>query len=78
MRANQPTAVVIASHLRANRASATRSLRAAAALGPAVFYAGDAFGTVRLRRHVPGTHLDSTLQAACELILGPPRPLTLA
>ena len=78
VRANQPSAVVIASHLRANRASATLSLRAAAALGPAVFYAGDAFASARLRRHVPGTHLDSTLQAACALILGQPSQLTPA
>ena len=70
VRANQPSAVVIASHLRANRRSATLAVRAAAALGPEVFYAGDAFGTVRLRRHVPGTHLDTNLQGACDLILG--------
>jgi hypothetical protein len=73
MRANQPRAVVIASHLSANRASATRSLRAAAAMGAEVYYAGSAFASVRLRRHVPGTHLDSTLQSACDLILGQPR-----
>ncbi len=72
VRANRPSAVVIASHLKANRASATLSLRAAAALGPEVFYAGDAFASVRLRRHVPGTHLDTTVQGACALILGPP------
>ena len=69
VRVNQPSAVVIASHLRANRPSATLSLRAAAALGPAVFYAGDAFGSVRLRRHVPGTYLDTDLQGACATIL---------
>jgi methanogenic corrinoid protein MtbC1 len=70
MQANQPSAVVIASHLKANRTSATVSLRAAAALGAQVFYAGSAFGSVRLRRHVPGTHLDTTLQEACAVILG--------
>ncbi len=70
--ANRPRAVVIASHLRANRSSATSSLRAAAALGAEVFYAGGAFASARQRRHVPGTHLDSTLQSACALILGAP------
>ncbi len=72
VQANRPSAVVITSHLRANRMSATLSLRAAAALGPEVFYAGDAFASARLRRHVPGTHLDTNLQGACALILGPP------
>jgi methanogenic corrinoid protein MtbC1 len=76
VRANQPSAVVIASHLRANRLSATLAVRAAAALGPDVFYAGSAFGSVRLRRHVPGTHLNTNLQGACALILGPPPPTT--
>jgi methanogenic corrinoid protein MtbC1 len=75
MRANQPSAVVIASHLSANRASATQSLRAAAATGAEVYYAGNAFASVRLRRHVPGTHLNSTLQSACDLILEQQRRL---
>jgi methanogenic corrinoid protein MtbC1 len=75
VQANRPSAVVIASHLRANRKSATLSLRAAAALGPAVFYAGSAFSSARLRRNVPGTHLNTTLQGACTLILEAPSPL---
>lgn len=72
VRANRPSAVVIASHLRNNRASAAMAVRAAASLGPEVFYAGDAFGSARLRRHVPGTYLDTTLQGACTLILASP------
>jgi methanogenic corrinoid protein MtbC1 len=68
--ANRPRAVVIASHLRANHSSATSSVRAAAALGVEVFYAGGAFASASQRRHVPGTHLGSTLQSACALILG--------
>ncbi len=68
--ANRPSAVVIASHLPANRSSATLSLRAVAALGPEVFYAGDAFASARQRRDLPGTHLDTTLRGACEVILG--------
>lgn len=74
VRVNRPSAVVIASHLRANRTSATMAVRAAAALGPEVFYAGDAFGTVRLRRHVPGTHLNTNLQGACDTILAASNP----
>ncbi len=70
VRANRPSGVVIASHLRVNRPRATQSLRAAAALGVDVFYAGEAFATVRLRRNVPGTHLDSGLREACAVILG--------
>jgi hypothetical protein len=67
--ANRPSAVVVAAHLRANRASATAALRAAAALGPQVFYAGEAFGSVRLRRHVPGTYLASTVSMACDTLV---------
>lgn len=69
VRVNRPSGVVVVSHLRANRLTATQAIRAAAALGPAVFYAGAAFSTVRLRRNVPGTHLDANLQSACDVIL---------
>ncbi len=74
VRVNRPRGVVVVSHLRTNRASATRALRAAAALGPDVYYAGGAFGTVRLRRHLPGTYLDADLRGACAVILGHPAP----
>lgn len=70
VRANRPAAVVVVSHLRANRLSATQSLRAVAALGVEVFYAGAAFGSARLRRNVPGTHLDTSLRTACTILLG--------
>ncbi|MCW2847285.1 MAG: regulatory protein MerR [Marmoricola sp.] len=70
VRANVPGAVVIVSHLRSNRLTATQSLRAASALGVQVFYAGGAFGSPRLRRHVPGTHLDTSLRSACSALLG--------
>lgn len=69
LRANRPSGVVIVSHLRVNRPRATESLRMAAATGVEVFYAGDAFATVRLRRNVPGTHLNSDLRGACAVIL---------
>ena len=62
-------AVVVVSHLRAHRLAATQALRTAAPLGPDLFYAGAAFGTVRLRRNVPGTFLGTNLQAACATIV---------
>lgn len=70
VRANRPSTVVVVSHLRVNRPRATESLRAVAALGVDAFYAGEAFATARLRRNVPGTHLDSDLRDACAVILG--------
>ncbi len=70
--ANQPSAVVIVSHLRANWLSAAQAVRAAGVMGAEVFYAGHGFASVQLRRDVPGTHLDMTLQAACALILRTP------
>ncbi len=72
VQANRPSSVVIVSHLEANRLSAIQSLRAAAAMGTEVFYAGQAFASAQLRRDVPGTHLDMSLQAACALILRSP------
>ncbi len=69
IKANHPSAVVVVSHLRRNRPTATQALRAAAELGPEVFYAGDAFGSVRLRRNVPGTHLDGGIRKASEVLL---------
>ena len=72
VQANQPSAVVIVSHLRANWLSAAQAVRAAAVMGPEVFYAGHGFASVQQRRDVPGTHLDMTLQAACALILRTP------
>jgi hypothetical protein len=76
IRANRPEAVVVVSHLRRNRPTAAQALRAAAALGPDVFYAGAAFGTVRLRRNVPGTHLDTDLRGASEILLRTSRGAT--
>jgi hypothetical protein len=64
-------AVVVVSHLRVHRLAATQALRVAAPLGADLFYAGAAFSTVRLRRHVPGTFLGTSLQAACATIVEP-------
>ena len=69
IRASLPAAVVIVSHLRANRNRAAESLRLAQGRVPELFYAGDAFATARLRRNLPGTYLGTRLQTASSLIL---------
>lgn len=69
IRAGRPAAVVIVSHLRVNRHRAAESLRSAQAWAPELFYAGEAFATVRLRRNLPGTYLGTRLQTASSLIL---------
>jgi hypothetical protein len=69
IRASLPAAVVIVSHLRANRRHAAESLRTAQGLVPELFYAGNAFSTAELRRDLPGTYLGTRLQAASSLIL---------
>jgi hypothetical protein len=69
MAANQPGGVVLVSHLRPSRLGATLALRSVAGLGSPLFYAGEAFATDRLRRHVPGTYLGTHLQSACAAIL---------
>lgn len=67
--AGRASAVVIVSHLRAHRPAATQSLRSAHRLGPDLFYAGEAFGSARLRRNVPGTFLGTSLREACTTIV---------
>jgi methylmalonyl-CoA mutase cobalamin-binding subunit len=69
VRAGPARAVVLVSHLRAHRPAAAQALRVAAPLGPVLFYAGGAFDTARLRRHVPGTFLGTSVRAACATIL---------
>ncbi|MEO7259894.1 MAG: B12-binding domain-containing protein [Jatrophihabitantaceae bacterium] len=69
IRVSLPAAVVIVSHLRVNRNRAAESLRSAQGRVPELFYAGDAFATAKLRRHLPGTYLGTRLQTASSLIL---------
>jgi DNA-binding transcriptional MerR regulator/methylmalonyl-CoA mutase cobalamin-binding subunit len=61
-------AVVIVSHLNSGRARAIQSLHAANVLGVEVFYAGNAFTSLRSRRNLPGAYLGTRLQDACALI----------
>jgi hypothetical protein len=72
IRASRPSAVVIVSHLRVNRNRAAESLRTAQEWGPELFYAGNAFATVKSRRNLPGTYLGTRLQTATSLILHSP------
>jgi MerR family transcriptional regulator, light-induced transcriptional regulator len=67
--ANQPSAVVIVSHVHATRLGATQSLLAAADLGVNVFYAGEAFAAASQRNGLPGTYLGTNIQAACSAII---------
>jgi methanogenic corrinoid protein MtbC1 len=61
-------AVVLTSHLNVNRRSAVEAIGEVAKLGVPVFYAGNAFGSARSRRGVPGTYLGRDLAAAAELV----------
>ena len=69
VRAGRASAIVVVSHLQAHRLAATQSLRCAQRLGPDLFYAGEAFGSARLRRNVPGKFLGTSLREACTTIL---------
>jgi hypothetical protein len=66
--ASRAGAAVIVSHLNSGRARAIQSLHAANVLGVEVFYAGNAFTSLRSRRSLPGTYLGTRLQGACRLI----------
>jgi MerR family transcriptional regulator, light-induced transcriptional regulator len=64
----QPGAVVVTSHLGINRRAAMQSLRAVAKMQTRVFYAGNAFTSVKARRGVPGRYLGRNLAAAADKI----------
>jgi hypothetical protein len=72
--ANNPSGIILVSHLKASRLEATQALRSVTGLGAELFYAGGAFATARLRRHVPGTYLGTNLQSACTAILAATDP----
>lgn len=66
--ATDAAAVVVVSHLTTQRRPAVDSLRAVAASGCHVFYAGNAFAFPGARRGVPGTYLGDRLSRATALI----------
>ncbi len=66
--ATDAAAVVVVSHLTTQRRPAVEALRAVAASGGPVFYAGNAFAFPGARSGVPGTYLGDNLAAATELI----------
>ncbi len=68
VQASSARTVVVVSHLNTGRLRAIQSLRAADDLGVQVYYAGNAFSSVRSRRGLPGTYLGLRLDAACSLI----------
>ncbi|MCW2495913.1 B12-binding domain-containing protein [Jatrophihabitans sp.] len=66
---SQARAAVLVSHLNSGRQRAIQALRAVDDLGVAVYYAGNAFGSPRSRRGLPGTYLGDRLDDACSLVL---------
>jgi len=61
-------AAVVVSHLSVGRRPASDAIRAVAAAGVPVFYAGNAFMFSRSRQGLPGTYLGESLAAAAGLI----------
>ena len=69
IRVADASATVVVSHLPSARRSALESLTAAAAVSPAVFYAGNAFARRAARQGVPGTYLGEDLAQASETVI---------
>ena len=66
--ATEAVAVVVVSHLATQRRPAVAALRAVAATGRPVFYAGNAFLFPAARGDVPGTYLGDSLATAADVI----------
>jgi DNA-binding transcriptional MerR regulator len=66
--ATDAAAVVVVSHLATQRRPAVAALRAVAASGRPVFYAGNGFVFPAARADVPGTYLGDCLATAADLI----------
>lgn len=67
--ASDAVAAVMVSHLASGRRPAVESIHALDRSGLPVFYAGHAFVTTKSRTGVPGTHLASRIQDACDQII---------
>lgn len=67
--ASGAAAVVVVSHLRAQRRPAVDVLRAVSATGVATFYAGNAFSFAEQRAGVSGTYLGESLSAAATVVV---------
>ncbi|MET0928038.1 MAG: MerR family transcriptional regulator [Aeromicrobium sp.] len=84
--AHDAAAVVVVSHLRAQRRPAVEALAAAARTGTEAFYAGNAFSSPTQRVGVHGTYLGTSVSAAATTIMerlesgrrGPGRPRAAA
>lgn len=68
VKASEPSAVVVVSHLPTMRVHAVQSLQGMVGLGPDLFYAGRSFDCVRARIDLPGTYLGTNLHDAFGLI----------
>lgn len=66
--ATSATAAIVVSHLPTQRRPAVEAIRAAAATGCPLFYAGNAFLFPRARTGVPGTYLGDNLALAADVI----------
>jgi methylmalonyl-CoA mutase cobalamin-binding subunit/DNA-binding transcriptional MerR regulator len=64
--ASDAAAVVIVSHLASGRRLAVESIQALHRVGLPVFYAGHSFATAKSRAGLPGLHLASRIQDACD------------
>lgn len=72
--ATDAAAVVVVSHLRAQRRPAVEALLAVARTGTPTFYAGNAFSFPAQRLGVPGTYLGTSLSVAAGTIVEHLRP----
>lgn len=63
-KATSADAVIVVSHLATGRLRAIESIRAVNEVDIPVFYAGNAFSTVRSRRGVPGSYLGVRIKDA--------------
>jgi DNA-binding transcriptional MerR regulator/methylmalonyl-CoA mutase cobalamin-binding subunit len=68
VRATGASAAVVVSHLSNGRRPAAAAISAVATMGIRVFYAGNAFLSVRARTGVPGTYLGESIAEAAALI----------
>jgi len=68
VQATSASAAVVVSHMSVGRRPAIEAIRAVAASGTEVFYAGNAFLFTRARDGVPGTYLGESLRGAASLV----------
>ena len=65
-----PAAIIVVSHLAANRGPAVEALSRVRQADIVAFYAGNAFVSLDNRREVPGIYLGTRIQDACSMVCG--------